>query len=87
MKNFKNKLKELTKTWNASGEFDGTEFEGRYFISDTDLDAFAAEHGFVDDEGCFIQTEIERNCDCTLIYNYSGANPNRLFGDQEVIFN
>ena len=32
MKNLTEELKNLGELWNASGEFDGTEFEGRFFI-------------------------------------------------------
>jgi hypothetical protein len=86
MERLKEDLKKLAETWNASGEYDGTEFEGRYFISDDDLDEFAQEHGLAeDDKESFDEAKIQVNCDCQLnCYYYHG---NRHFREREVIFN
>jgi len=80
----KSELKKIAENWNASGEYDDTEFEGRYFIGDDDLTEFATDNGFEinDDVVC----EIEKTCDCEIISDYDGANPNRQFGDSEIIF-
>lgn len=84
MKNLKAELKRIAQIWNSSGEYDDTEFEGRFFISDTHLGEFADENGFVSDDA---KNELEDACDCQIIYDYEGANSNRQFGDSEVIFN
>ncbi len=85
----KEELKTIAENWNASGEFDGTDFEGRYFINDADLDEFAAKYGLGrnDDDGGFDAEKIENKCACQIISDYEGANPNRQFEDSEVIFN
>ncbi len=87
--NLKEELRKTAETWNASGKYDGTDFEGRYFITDTDLDEFAQYHGLCreNEDGGFDQTEIEKVCDCKLVYDFKGSNPARLFGECEVIFN
>ena len=89
MENLKQELLALSQNWNASGEFDGTRFEGRFFIDDTDLDDFAAKHDMTEKchSTCFCRQDIEQACDCLIVCNYESANPNRQFGDQEVIFN
>jgi hypothetical protein len=84
MERLKEDLKKLAETWNASGEYDGTEFEGRYFICDVWLGEFADENGFVSDDAA---NELQAACQCQIIYDYDGANPNRQFGDSEIIFN
>ena len=74
----------ISKIWNASGEYDETEFAGRLFIDDLHLDEFARDSGFeINDD---VINEIEKACNCRIIYDYEGANPNRQFGDSEVIF-
>jgi hypothetical protein len=88
MKNLKEELKNLAEKWSSSGEYDGTEFEGRHFITDADLDEFAQENGLTEDDGeSFDEAKLQINCDCQIIYDYDGANPNRQFGDSEIIFN
>ena len=85
----KQKLLELGKSWNASGEYDDTEFEGRYFIGDDDLEEFSLKHKIhvpSDDEDVALE-KIEQACACKLVYDYEGANPSRQTGDQEIIFN
>lgn len=94
MKNLKKELKRIAQIRNASGEYDDTELEGRYFIFDSGLDDFARKHKLTSaskiyrDEGEIFSVEkIERACDCRIIYDYEGSNPDRQFGDQEIIFN
>lgn len=87
MENLKQELLKIAQNWNASGEYDQTEFEGRYFISDDDLDEFAAEHNLTNEDGNFDEHLIQRNCNCQIIYDYKSSNLNRQFGDQEIIFN
>lgn len=88
MENLKNKLLIESQAWNFSGEFDDTEFAGRFFMTDTDLDEFAKKHGLTqsDEPEDFDRVKIEKACDCKIIYDYKGVNPNRQFGDQEIIF-
>lgn len=81
----KKELLRIGENWNASGEYDGTEFEGRYFISDDHLSEFANDNGIeITDD---VISEIEELCDCRIVYDYEGSNPNRQFGDSEIIFN
>lgn len=90
MKNLKTKLKKLAQNWNASGQYDDTEFEGRYFLTDEELDDFAIKHKLCqdnDDEFFFDKEKIEEACDCALNYDYESANPLRQLGDSEIIFN
>lgn len=80
---------EIASEWNRSGEFDDTEYEGRLFIADTDLDEFAIEHGLTqaDDPERFDEAKIKSACDCVLDCDYDGNHGNRNFGENEVIFN
>lgn len=87
MKDLKEELLSLAQSWNASGEHDGTTLEERYFMSDAALDDFARNHELIDQQGNFSVKKIESACDCRVVYDYVGANPNRQFGDQEIIFN
>jgi hypothetical protein len=89
VKNLQKELKKLAENWNASGEYDSTEFAGRFFIGETDLDDFAAKNGMTEKchKTCYCRQDIERVCNCQIIYDYEGANPNRQFGDSEIIFN
>lgn len=64
-----------------------SEFYGRYFLDDNMLDYFAKENNLSDEDGDFNSEKIENECDCQLVYDYSGSNPNRQVGDQEIIFN
>lgn len=87
-------LKKLGQNWNASGEYNDTEFAGRYFVDVLDLDEFAEKRTLCkeDTSGLFQNSEfdpekISRICDCQIIYDYVGSNPNRQFGDVEIIFN
>ena len=82
--NLRKELLSIARSWNNSGEFDGTEFEGRYFVSDDHLTEFAEENGFEINDS--VTSELEQACNCSFIYDYKGSNPNRHFGDQEVIF-
>ncbi len=87
MKKLKQKLLAAGQYWNLSGEFDGTEFAGRFFMSDMNLDEFARKHGLTqnNEPDKFDKDKIEKACKCKLIYE--GSNPDRQFGDQEIIFN
>ncbi len=86
MKNMKQKLLELAQSWNASGQYDDTEFARRFIISDTDLDEFANDHGLAEDE-MFDKEQIEKACDCKIVHDYEGKNQNAQFGECEIIFN
>ncbi len=89
MKNLKKELLKLCEATLASGEYDNTELAGRYILGDNKLDDFAGEHGLCEDEAeqDFDREAIEKACGCQIIYDYEGADPNRQFGNQEVIFN
>lgn len=89
MKTLKQELLDIAEKWNASGKFDDTEFKGRYFINDYDLDEFSIEHGLnqILGNNQFDQEKIEKACDCKVLYDYVARNPNRQFGDNEIIFN
>ena len=80
----KNELRRIGEIWNNSGEQDGTDFAGRYFIDADYLTEFAEDNGveITDD----VISEIESVCECSLIDDYEGANPNRHFTDYEIIF-
>lgn len=84
MEKSKQELLLAAQSWNTSGEYDGTEFEGRFFMSDTELDEFAVAHNLRRADGDEV---IEKACDCKIVYGYESSNPNRQFGDQEIIFN
>lgn len=92
-KKLKEELKKLASTWNASGEHDETEFEGRYFIGDAELDEFAEKHSLGaydhDDQEIFISDYrlIEEKCECRLNCDYDENHGNRQFYESEVIFN
>lgn len=89
MEKLKQELLSLCKSnLNPQVEKD-SEFYGRYFLTDADLDDFAGVNELCEDEAGqnFDQEVIEKLCDCQIIYDYEGANPNRQFGDQEIIFN
>ena len=66
----KEELKKIASDWNASGEYDETDFEGQYFIGDAELDEFAEKHrlGGYDDQGIFVSDYrlIEEKCKCRL---------------------
>ncbi len=74
-------------------EEENKQWDGRFFIGDTELDEFAKEHNLCQDntddpeDFSFDQDKVEKACDCRLVYDYEGSNSNRHFGDQEVIFN
>ena len=85
MKTLREKLIELST--DHTGRNDGTEFEGRYFITDTELDKLAIEYNLADVENFYISELIEKIADCKLTQDYPGANPNQQFGEQEIIFN
>jgi len=82
MKNMKSELKKIAENWNASGEFDETEFAGRFFVSDYELSEFAENHGFVwEDEEVNVvidcrayptmytdEEKVEQACGCRLKY-------------------
>ena len=80
------RLKEELKQLTYENEIDD---DHRLFIDETVLDKFACEHDLCieDDSGYFDQTKVENACDCKLVYDYEGANPNRFFNDYQVIFN
>ena len=90
MKNIQDELKKLASEWNASGEHDGTEFEGRFFIGDDELDEFAVKHNLTreeDGELFFDEKKIMSVCDCRFDCDYDGNHGGRNFSESEVIFN
>lgn len=89
MKKLKQELLEAAQSWNTSGEYDDTEFAGRFFMSATELDAFARKYKLTQDDepDNFDKDKIEKACKCKIIFDYESVNQNRQFGDQEIIFN
>lgn len=88
-KKIRQELEELASNWNASGEHDDTEFAGRCFVNDFDLDEFAMRHDLTqaDYDSNYDKQRIEAVCDCRIIDDYEGKNPYALFGDVEIVFN
>lgn len=89
MKNLKEELKKIAENWDPTGRYDGTTFEDRFFIDDLRLDRFARKYGLnqLTSKHEFDGEKVEAACDCEIIYDYDGANPNRQFGNSEIIFN
>ncbi len=89
MKKLKKELLSAAQSWNTSGEYDSTEFAGRFFMSDTELDAFAKKYKLTQDSkpDNFDKDKIEKACKCKIIFDCESVNQNRQFGDQEIIFN
>ena len=87
IKNLQQELLELAQKWN-SGEYDDTEFEGRLFLSDDDFDFLAKKTDcFMSADDAIDQNKFERLFNCRVIWEYNGVNPNRQWGDCEIIFN
>ena len=96
MKALKKDFLELIQIWNRSGKYDETEFAGRFFVGNGDLDEFSAKHNLkTQDHGCYIDSLIEELFDCQIQHisdhkdfekNYSSIGWRR-FGDVEIIFN
>ena len=82
MKNLKEELKRIC----FKQENDESAFYGRRFLTETDLDEFAAEHGLADENDCYDQGKIESACECGLDYDYDEGHAMHLWGECEVIF-
>jgi len=85
--NLRKELLSIARSWNNSGEFDGTEFEGRYFVSDDHLTEFAEENGFEINDS--VTSELEQACNCSFTdYDMSKkfGEQEKYFGWQEVVF-
>lgn len=89
MKKLKQELLAAGQSWNFGGGYNGTEFAGRFFMSDMDLDKFARKHGLTQDNAPdnFDKDKVEKACKCKIVYDYKSANQDRQVGDQEIIFN